>query len=263
MIIDVDNGNAEKSPLDEEFDHDSGLGMLRGVIDPRDEKGLKNLIIDRIHWRALQEKIKGAGRLLDFGCGTGRFAKRISDMGIHYTGIDKSANMISKAREHNMPLNVDFIHYDGTRLPFHDSSFDVCISVWVMQYLIKGAEIEGLLHEIKRVLAPNSRFILIEQASMTGQTSGNLMRPATENDYKSVLSGSFDVELTSRIRSHEFLTFTKFAMRMSAHATWMFRLLLDRLAVAETRRANSSDESYFRALKYYDILICARSKITR
>src|SRR5699024_5771676 len=37
--------------------------------------------------------------ILDLGCGTGDIAKKISDLGAKVKGIDRSANMIQKARE--------------------------------------------------------------------------------------------------------------------------------------------------------------------
>ena len=79
------------------WDETVKLGMLRAVIDPADDVGLKNDIIDRLHWRTLKPWLLDRTNVLDFGCGTGRFARRILDLGMSYSGVDGSAAMVQAA----------------------------------------------------------------------------------------------------------------------------------------------------------------------
>lgn len=80
--------------VDPDWDKFSKLGMLQAVIDPNDCRGFKNQLIDHIHWISLQKFLIESKRLLDFGCGTGRFAARIRNLQIEYIGIDSSSGMI-------------------------------------------------------------------------------------------------------------------------------------------------------------------------
>src|SRR5665647_93730 len=115
---------------------DEGAREFSAVIDPADDKGLKNRLIDQIQWKMLKSALKKSNHLLDFGCGNGRFAQRLARMGIDYTGIDISANMIKTAIERNPQTGLKFVHYDGLAMPFPDKNFDTCISCGVYQYVV-------------------------------------------------------------------------------------------------------------------------------
>lgn len=95
------------------WDQYANLGILQAVIDPADSQGFKNRLIDRVQWRLLQPKLENTKSLLDFGCGTGRFASRIGDMGIEYAGIDTSENMIRIAKKINQSSDFQFADFNG------------------------------------------------------------------------------------------------------------------------------------------------------
>ena len=71
---------------------------LQSVIDPGDRDGLKNGLIDRIQWNAIEPWLRGRKRLLDYGCGIGRFARRVLAAGVEYTGVDTSAASTRRAK---------------------------------------------------------------------------------------------------------------------------------------------------------------------
>ena len=74
-------------------------------------------------------------KILDIGCGLGREAFVLSDMGFDVTGVDISGEVIAKvtqlaaARGYTVP----FYEYDGKKLPFPDESFDVVL-VWAQTF---------------------------------------------------------------------------------------------------------------------------------
>ncbi|MFN9279893.1 MAG: methyltransferase domain-containing protein, partial [Betaproteobacteria bacterium] len=70
-----------------------GVG-LQSVIDPGDRNGLKNGLIDRIQWLHVGPWAATRRRVLDFGCGVGRFAGRIAALGVEYVGTDSAVAMI-------------------------------------------------------------------------------------------------------------------------------------------------------------------------
>jgi ubiquinone/menaquinone biosynthesis C-methylase UbiE len=235
----------------------SRLGKLRAVIDPNDKMGLKNMLIDRVHWNSLRRHLKGSRNILDFGCGTGRFARRIHGMGMDYIGIDNSNGMIRAARDWNGGTQVTFQHFDGSKIPFSDASFDTVIVARVFIHLLKTAQFNTLLTEIRRVLKPKGRLILLEEASLSGRKSGQAKWSLTEEDFRSALSSHFTVAGIEKVRSSEF---SKLSRRLTEYGelpyVW-FRLILRPLSLFESYRVSKLKNDYFAKVTYYDVLIDA------
>src|SRR2546425_127289 len=95
------------------WDKFSKYGVLRSVLDPNDELGFKNLLIDRMQWTALKKHLAGRKNILDFGCGSGRMAPRAKALGIKYSGIDTSPGMIETAKKTYPEPSFTFKHFDG------------------------------------------------------------------------------------------------------------------------------------------------------
>ncbi len=76
------------------------------------------------HLRAMD--LKDSDRILDIGCGTGRFLKPFSTAGAF--GIDLTLNMLKKAKGFNVPL----VRGEAEFLPFKDSSFDIVHSAGLL-----------------------------------------------------------------------------------------------------------------------------------
>ncbi|MBW4643036.1 MAG: class I SAM-dependent methyltransferase [Goleter apudmare HA4340-LM2] len=237
------------------WDQYANLGMLQAVIDPADSQGFKNRLIDRVQWRLLQPKLANTKSLLDFGCGTGRFASRIGDMGIKYAGIDTSENMIYTAKKINQSSDFQFADFNGLEIPFPDNYFDTCISCGVLQYIIKGEDSQQVLAEIYRVLQPEGRLIMIEQASRSNQKSGLGVRSLTEADYQDELSRLFTVKSISRVRSGELSRLSNRFLKISKFLPWLFNLGLDYVAQQVTDSINRADDFKLYKLRYFDILI--------
>ena len=60
--------------------------------------------------------------LLDAGCGTGHFSRRLAGLGLRVTGIDPDAAAIEFAAQQN--AGIDYLLGSATSLPFPDASFD-------------------------------------------------------------------------------------------------------------------------------------------
>lgn len=94
-------------------------------------------------------------RILDVGCGLGREAFVLADMGFCVTGIDISHEVINQVSVLSTQKGYDipFILYDGHMLPFEANSYDVVI-IWAQTFgLMYGDEYKHkFLSECKRVL---------------------------------------------------------------------------------------------------------------
>jgi len=102
------------------------------------------------------------GKVLDAGCGPGRFTlpttkqKRVS----HVIGIDISTEMLKFAKKkaaQEKITNIEFVKGDIQFLPFKNNTFDSVISVHVLFHLPQYAEI---VKEFVRVLKPGGRLIV-------------------------------------------------------------------------------------------------------
>jgi len=169
----------------------SRLDPLAAVLDPAADGG-KNAQIHRMHSAALSRALEGRrlGKVLDFGCGTGRISAVIARSSDHVTGVDISPDMVDRARELVQDPRIDFIAYDGDRLPFDDASFDAAVTVLVLQlYRDRRDRFTSIAAELARVLRPGSPAWLIEQCAP--EYEGNAWTP--ERWRKELAVAGFDL----------------------------------------------------------------------
>jgi ubiquinone/menaquinone biosynthesis C-methylase UbiE len=101
-----------------------------------------------------------ARAVLEFGCGTGRFAQRLLDRHLpanaNYVGVDISEKMVALARERLVRFgNRARVHLsDGSpRLDFDAGTFDRFVSNYVLD-LLTVQDSRAVLQEAWRVLSP-------------------------------------------------------------------------------------------------------------
>ncbi len=95
------------------------------------------------------------GLYLDVGCGTGNYTIPLANTGLHFTGIDPSAQMLSAAMEKSS--DVHWISGTAEDLPFNDHSFDGAITTLTVHH---WKDREQGLREVSRVLKHGSRFVI-------------------------------------------------------------------------------------------------------
>lgn len=113
--------------------------------------------------------IRGCKRILDAGCGNGRYSKFIlkrADGDALITGFDLSQRMLKRARRRIPNPRVSLASAELTRLPYPDQFFDAVVCGWVLEHL---PDPRPGLKELSRVLVPGGKFLLMTtEDTLTG-----------------------------------------------------------------------------------------------
>jgi SAM-dependent methyltransferase len=95
-------------------------------------------------------------RVLDLGCGKGRFSRRLAERGATVIGLDVSRAMLSEAR------GLNRVRGSARRLPFDAATFDGVMAVEVFEH-IAHESLEDACGEVRRVLRPGGTFIIVDK----------------------------------------------------------------------------------------------------
>lgn len=114
-------------------------------------------------WEELQVFIpyfKPGFKVLDIGCGNGRFIKSLDEAGVDYEyhGIDFSENLIKQAQQ-QFPQH-SFEVADMRALDFDAASFDMVVSIAAFHHLTSKKERQDLLDNIYLWLKPGGYLFM-------------------------------------------------------------------------------------------------------
>lgn len=101
-------------------------------------------------------------KFLDIGCGDGAIELFISKYFPLWTstGIDISEKSIEEARRKNLS-NTDYLIFDGSKIPFGNSSFDIAFFASVLHHVPEEIQ-TVIINEARRVLKPGGRIYIFE-----------------------------------------------------------------------------------------------------
>jgi SAM-dependent methyltransferase len=113
-------------------------------------------------WRSSGDQLEAMVRshvsrdsaVLDLGCGRGGVVELLWRDVRLAAGLDPDAPSLSEHRASGMPI----LRGVGEHLPFVDKSFDLIVSLWVLEHLRDPA---GVLREVHRVLKPGGHFVFV------------------------------------------------------------------------------------------------------
>lgn len=95
-------------------------------------------------------------RVLDLGCGKGRFAAHVQGFGAEVVGLDLSAAMLSWAG------GLPRVRASARRLPLRSGCCDAVIAIEVLEHVSDGG-LDGTLAEIRRVLCPGGIVAIVDK----------------------------------------------------------------------------------------------------
>ena len=115
---------------------------------------------DVAFWRRMA--LDAGGPVLELGCGTGRIALPLGRAGVSLVGIDRSENMLQRARRRvrrsRLTGRVQLIQGDVRSLPFRRRFSLVMAPYGILQSLLHERDLAATLAEIRRVLKPGGTF---------------------------------------------------------------------------------------------------------
>jgi ubiquinone/menaquinone biosynthesis C-methylase UbiE len=104
----------------------------------------------------LLQNVAAGDRVLDVGCGEGRFASELLRAGMSVLGIDVAEEPLRRAHERDPALDLRLVDGDES-WPIGDASFD---AVWAGETIEHVLDTAGWLSEVRRVLRPGGRLLL-------------------------------------------------------------------------------------------------------
>jgi 2-polyprenyl-3-methyl-5-hydroxy-6-metoxy-1,4-benzoquinol methylase len=128
-----------------------------------------NRAIDLCQRLALQRwlRVRAGMRVLDVGCGVGRWSRLLAARGASVTGIDLSPTMIAEARRRadarTLRGRCRFLVQDLSALQA-DEKFDLVLSVTVLQHILDAAALRTALQRMVAHLEEDGMLILLEAA---------------------------------------------------------------------------------------------------
>lgn len=112
-------------------------------------------------WLRMTAAVRGP--VLELGCGTGRVTMPLAHEGVHVVGVDRSAEMLDRARRRvrrqRRGVPPDLLRADIRHLPCRDATFRMAIAPYgILQSLLSERDLKATLAEVARVVRPDGFF---------------------------------------------------------------------------------------------------------
>jgi 2-polyprenyl-3-methyl-5-hydroxy-6-metoxy-1,4-benzoquinol methylase len=128
-----------------------------------------NKVIDFCQRRALEPwlEVPPRARVLDVGCGVGRWSRLLAGRGAHVTGVDISPTMIAEAKRR--AARKGLLHrcrFETQNLADLDAGgqYDLVLAVTVLQHILDPLALRAAFRRMVEHLAPGGRMVILEAA---------------------------------------------------------------------------------------------------
>ncbi|MFD8939090.1 class I SAM-dependent methyltransferase [Streptomyces sp. NPDC059578] len=132
-------------------------------MDEPDPKPYWNTNVAR-HPGILRAVPEGCGDALDVGCGDGLLARKLTGRAQRVTGIDRSPEMIARAREHAVDRpQLDFVEGDFLAAELPAAGYDFICSVTTVHHM----DFDEALLRMRELLRPGGVLVVVGLARET------------------------------------------------------------------------------------------------
>jgi SAM-dependent methyltransferase len=137
--------------------------------------GFYNRMIDFSQRLALEPwfEVRPGTRVLDVGCGVGRWSRLLAARGAFVTGVDLSPTMIEQSTQRTAAAGLSdrcrFLVQDSTELDA-GTPFDLVLGVTVLQHILDPLALRAAVERMADHLASTGRMILLEAAPTSAAT---------------------------------------------------------------------------------------------
>jgi SAM-dependent methyltransferase len=134
--------------------------------------GFYNRAIDLTQRMALAPwlRVNPGMRVLDVGCGVGRWSRLLAARGAEVTGVDLSPTMIGEARRRatvaGLAERCRFLVQDSSSLDL-GARFDLVLGVTMLQHILDLDALRAAVQRIARHVTPTGRIVLLEAAPVS------------------------------------------------------------------------------------------------
>lgn len=153
-------------------------------------RDLQGKILDENQYLMRNSKFTKKTQVLDWGCGMGWLAVEIAKRcHCRVTGLNISEIQLKKAKEwairNRVQDLVNFDLYDGLKLPYADSSFDI---VYSQEALVNAPDKEFSYREIFRVLKPRGELSIQDWYADARRTNWAELTKEIDEEHKSTMT---------------------------------------------------------------------------
>jgi SAM-dependent methyltransferase len=147
----------------------AGQGEGLGAVCSFGMPAFYNGYIHLLQQRALAPwlEMPRGSRVLEIGCGVGRWTRRLAQQGHQVVGFDLSRRMIEdatrRAEQEGVQAQCRFFVADCATFAL-GREFDRILGVTVLQHIMDGARFGAAIANIAHHLAPSGRAVLLEAA---------------------------------------------------------------------------------------------------
>lgn len=139
--------------------------------------------------------VEAGTRVLDVGCGVGRWSRRLAARGARVTGVDLSPTMVAEARRRAREAALDgrcrFLVSDLAELDLGER-FPLILGVTVLQHVLDPAALTAAVERLAAHLTPEGRLVLLEAAPTDGSArcDSAVFRARSSAEYLRLMDGA-------------------------------------------------------------------------